>query len=115
MVGDAIAAGFFVVMVVEHEGKFLFVNDRHHNGWDVSAGRVEPGGDLVEPAARETCDEARVELEVTGLIRLERAPGPTRTCGWGSWPSGPADSSAQRRARSRSRLQHEPLSRIHES
>lgn len=68
-------AWFFALVVVQHEGRFLLVHERKHGQrWYLPAGRVEPGESLVEGALRETKEESGLDVELTGVLRLEHSP-----------------------------------------
>ena len=77
---EAIPSWFFVLMVVRRGDSFLLVHERKHGGgWYLPAGRVEPGETLIEAAYRETVEEAGLEIDVEGILRIEHQPGPTAT------------------------------------
>lgn len=66
---------FFVLVVVRHEGRFLLVHERKHGQqWYLPAGRVEPGETLVQAALRETKEESGLDVELTGVLRVEHTP-----------------------------------------
>src|SRR5262245_57846134 len=68
-----------VLVVVEHEGRFLMVHEASHgNLWYLPAGGVEPNETISLAAKRETIEEAGIEIEPTSLLRLEEQmrPGP---------------------------------------
>lgn len=77
---DPIPTWFFVLVVVRHGDRFLLVHERKHGqGWYLPAGRVEPGEDLAQAARRETLEEAGVEIELEGILRIEHTPLPDGT------------------------------------
>ncbi len=76
MARRAVAAHFFVLVVVEHRGRYLLVHEcKHGQGWYLPAGGVEPGETLVEAAERETLEEAGVRVRPTALVAIDH--------GWG--------------------------------
>ncbi len=70
---QAVAAYFIVLVVVEHEGRYLLIHEQKHGqGWYLPAGRVEPGETLLAGAVRETQEEAGVKVRPTALIALDQ-------------------------------------------
>lgn len=65
---------WIVLVVVRRDGRFLLVNELHHAGWFLPAGRVEPTEPLAHAARREVLEESGVHVEVTGLLRVEHRP-----------------------------------------
>ena len=79
MARRAVAAYFFVLVVVEHEGRYLLVHEaKHGQTWYLPAGGVEPGETLVEAAERETLEEAGVRVRPTALLALDQGWGGSR-------------------------------------
>jgi phosphatase NudJ len=67
----------FARVVVRHEGRFLLVHERKFGEtWYVPGGRVEPGESLVEGALRETKEESGLDVELTGILRIEHTSAP---------------------------------------
>lgn len=78
---EAVSAYFVVLVVVEHEGRYLLIHEASHGQtWYLPAGRVEPGETLIEGAVRETQEEAGVLVRPTALIALDQSF-------WGHGPS----------------------------
>ena len=79
---ESFPAWFFVLVVVRHGDRFLVVQERKFGqSWYLPAGRVEAGEDFVDAAKRETLEEAGIDIEVTGILRIEHTPnlnGPRR-------------------------------------
>jgi phosphatase NudJ len=68
----AVPSYFYVLGVVEHEGRFLFVQERKHGqSWYLPAGGVEPGETLEQALVRETLEEAGVRVAPTRLLAIE--------------------------------------------
>jgi ADP-ribose pyrophosphatase YjhB (NUDIX family) len=65
---------WFVLVVVRRDDRFLVVNELHHDGWYLPAGRVELAETLAHAARREVLEESGVHVEVTGLLRVEHRP-----------------------------------------
>lgn len=75
MAREAIPSWFFVLVVVRLGRRFLLVHERKHGQlWYLPAGRVEPGEDFVTAARRETKEEAGIDIDVDGILRLEHSP-----------------------------------------
>ena len=76
----ALPTHFFVLVVVRLGRRILLVHERKHGqGWYLPAGRVEPGESLVEAAKRETREEAGIEIEIEGLLRIEHSASEQHT------------------------------------
>ncbi|HEU4411865.1 MAG TPA: NUDIX domain-containing protein [Polyangiaceae bacterium] len=73
----AVPSYVYVLVVVEHEGRFLLIHEaKHGQGWFLPAGGVSPGETLVEAVLRETLEEGGVRVEPTGILRVEQSwPG----------------------------------------
>lgn len=85
-----IPSTFFVLVVVEHEGRVLLVREaKHGQKWYAPAGGIEPGETIVEAAVRETMEEAGVRVEPTAILRVEQQwfplEGATREGSLSSW------------------------------
>ena len=63
-----------VAVIVEHEGKFLLVEEEtlasHLDVYNQPAGHVEQGETLIEAAKREALEETGFEVEPTALLGL---------------------------------------------
>jgi phosphatase NudJ len=68
---------FFALVVVRHEGRFLIVHERKFGQtWYFPGGRVDPGESLMEGAIRETKEESGLDVELTGILRIEHTSAP---------------------------------------
>lgn len=66
---------WYIALVVVREGdRFLLVHETRDRGWYLPAGRVDPGESLLEGAAREVREEAGLEVEFDGILRIEHSP-----------------------------------------
>ncbi len=74
MAREPIPTWCFVLVVVRHEGRFLLVQECDRR-WYLPAGRVEPGESFAEAACRETLEEGGIEVQLTGVLRVEHSPG----------------------------------------
>lgn len=61
-----------VATIVEHEGKFLFVEEFKANQhvFNQPAGHLEPFETLPQAALRETLEETAWEVELTGVVGI---------------------------------------------
>lgn len=65
----------FALVVVRLGRRFLLVHETKHGQlWYLPAGRVEPGETFFEAARRETLEEAGIEIELEGILRVEHTP-----------------------------------------
>lgn len=77
MARQPIATWYFVLVVVEYQGKYLLVHEtKHGQNWYLPAGRVEAGEDFIAAAKRETLEESGVLIELDGILRIEHSPLP---------------------------------------
>ena len=69
-----------VATVVEHEGRFLLVEETTNDGprFNQPAGHLEPGESLLAAAARETLEETACSVELNHLIGIYRWDHPDR-------------------------------------
>eukprot|EP00300_Choanocystis_sp_HF-7_P040603 c7086_g1_i2.p1 GENE.c7086_g1_i2~~c7086_g1_i2.p1 ORF type:complete len:480 (+),score=47.94 c7086_g1_i2:40-1440(+) len=73
---------YIFTLVVTHrksDNKFLLVNEPASWGWWIPGGRVEWSEGLKAAAMREVKDEAGVNVNIEGILKIEYAPGPSRT------------------------------------
>lgn len=74
MARDPIPTYCFSLVVVKLGRRVLLVHERKHGQlWYFPAGRVEPGETFAEGARRETLEEAGVDIELEGILRVERS------------------------------------------
>ena len=52
-------------------GKFLAVNESKNRGWWIPGGAVDSGESFREAAHRECMEEAGVEIELKGIIKID--------------------------------------------
>jgi len=77
MAREATPTWFFALVVVRLGHRFLLVHEKKHGQhWYLPAGRVEPGETFVQAAVRETREEAGIEVEPEGIVRVEHSPSP---------------------------------------
>ncbi len=67
-----------VATVVEKDGKFLMVEERSNGSlvYNQPAGHLELGESLLEAAVRETLEETRWQVEITGFIGIYHFTSP---------------------------------------
>ena len=68
--------GLSLVIVRNKDGKFLAVNETDNRGWWLPGGRVDPPEDFMTAAIREVKEEAGIDIELKGILRLEESKGP---------------------------------------
>ncbi|KAJ3416070.1 hypothetical protein HDV05_003429 [Chytridiales sp. JEL 0842] len=66
----------FVLAVIRRprDGKFLMVDEVASQGWWLPGGGVDVGEDIVRAAERECMEETGIEVEITGVLRVEYTP-----------------------------------------
>ncbi len=66
----------FALVVVQHPvtQKFVLVEECCKQGYWLPGGRVDPGETFQEAAVRETIEEAGLEIELKGILRVEYSP-----------------------------------------
>lgn len=70
MQGTAADAFFYVMVVVEHEGRFLMVQENDHT-WFLPAGAMEPPEEVGSAVMREAWQEGGVMVKPTALLKVE--------------------------------------------
>ncbi len=75
----SIATRCYALVVVSHQDRFALVQEVDTRHWYLPAGRVEAGETFLQGALRETKEEAGLEVELTGIIRVEHTPMPDGT------------------------------------
>lgn len=68
--GTPADAFFYVMVVVEHEGRFLMVQENDHS-WFLPAGAIEPPEELGSAVMREAWQEGGVMVKPTSLLKVE--------------------------------------------
>jgi 8-oxo-dGTP pyrophosphatase MutT (NUDIX family) len=63
-----------LVVVRNHEGKWLVVNETGNRGWSLPGGHVDPPEYFLDAAVREVEEEAGITVEIKGLLREEYEP-----------------------------------------
>lgn len=80
MARDPISTWFFVLVAVRLGHRWLLVHEAEHGQlWYLPAGRVEPGETFVAAAKRETLEEAGIQIDIDGVVRIEHSPSPDGT------------------------------------
>ena len=75
MARDPIPTWYFALVVIEHDGRFLIIQERkHQQKWYLPAGRVEPGESFVAAARREAREEAGIDIALERVVRVEHRP-----------------------------------------
>ena len=78
MARDPIGFFCFSLVVVKLGRRILLVHEKKHGQlWYFPAGRVELGETFAEAAIRETAEEAGIDIELEGVLRVEHSPGPS--------------------------------------
>jgi 8-oxo-dGTP pyrophosphatase MutT (NUDIX family) len=63
--------GFSLVVCRHPDGRFLAVQETRGRGWWLPGGFVEPGDDYLSTAIKETQEEAGLQVQIKGLLRIE--------------------------------------------
>lgn len=63
--------GLSLVVCRNKEGKYLAVKESRNRGWWVAGGRVDPPEEFVAAAIREAKEEAGIDVEIKGVLRVE--------------------------------------------
>lgn len=62
---------FALVICRNFDGKWLAVNESRGRGWWIPAGAVDLGESFEEAAKRECMEEAGIEINLKGVLRVE--------------------------------------------
>lgn len=64
---------FFSLVVCRKPGTnlWLAVDESRQRGWWLPGGHVDPGGNHIEAAVRETKEEAGMDVTLVGILRIE--------------------------------------------
>ena len=63
--------GLSLVICRNKEGKYLAVKESRNRGWWVAGGRVDPPESFTVAAVREAKEEAGIDIELKGILRVE--------------------------------------------
>ena len=63
--------GVALVVCRNHEGKWLAIREIKNRGWWLPGGLVDPPETYFEAAVREAKEEAGVDVELKGILRIE--------------------------------------------
>ncbi len=72
----------FAAVLVQDRGRYLLVeeaNPEFRHTWYLPAGHVDPGEGVAEAAIRETREESGIEIELLGLLSIDRNPADLET------------------------------------
>jgi 8-oxo-dGTP pyrophosphatase MutT (NUDIX family) len=70
---------FSLVICRHSDGKWLCVKETKNRGWWVAGGLVNPGEDFYSAAIRETKEEAGININMKGILRIEYSICGTQT------------------------------------
>lgn len=62
--------GLSLVIVRNHEGKFLAVKETDDRGWWIPGGKVDPPEDFFVASRRECIEEAGIDIVLKGILHL---------------------------------------------
>ena len=80
MARDPTPTWCFSVVLVRRGAELLMVQERkHEQRWYFPAGMVERGETFAAAAVRETQEEAGVDVQLDGILRVEHTPAPDGT------------------------------------
>lgn len=75
MTREPIPTWNFSLVLVRLGRRVLLVHERKHGQlWYLPAGRAEPGETFAVAARRETWEEAGIDIELEGVLRIEHTP-----------------------------------------
>jgi len=63
--------GISLVICRNHEGKWLAVKECGNRGWWLPGGLVDPPENFFQAAIRETQEEAGIDVDLKGILRME--------------------------------------------
>lgn len=63
--------GLSLLIVRNKQGKFLAVKEIGKRGWWLPGGKVDPPEDFITAAKREAKEEAGIDVEIKGVLRIE--------------------------------------------
>lgn len=63
------------VVVANGAGEILLIRRSDNGNWALPGGAVDIGESLLQAAVRETCEEAGIECQITGLSGIYTDPG----------------------------------------
>lgn len=63
--------GFAVVVCQHPDGRYLAVDESRDRGWWLPAGKLDPNESYAEAALRETKEEAGIDVDLKGILRVE--------------------------------------------
>jgi ankyrin repeat protein len=70
----------FALVICRHtDGKWLCVKETRNRGWWVAGGLVNPGEDFHTAAKRESKEEAGINIDIKGILRIEYSVCGTQT------------------------------------
>ena len=64
---------FALVICKNTDGKYLAVKETRNRGWWIPGGLVDPTEDFFKAAKRETKEETGIDIEITGILRVEHS------------------------------------------
>ena len=62
------------MVVRNHEGKYLAINETRDRGWWLVGGHLDYGELYEDCVKRECVEEAEIEIEIKGFLRVEVSP-----------------------------------------
>jgi len=63
---------FALVVCRNKYGKWLCVKESRNRGWWIPGGKVDHKEEFIEAAIRETKEEAGIDIEIKGVLRVEQ-------------------------------------------
>lgn len=63
--------GLSLIVIRNHENKYLAVKEARNRGWWLPGGRVDPPEDFITAGIREAKEESGIDIDIKGILRIE--------------------------------------------
>mmetsp|Transcript_12204 Transcript_12204/g.1096 ORF Transcript_12204/g.1096 Transcript_12204/m.1096 type:complete len:88 (+) Transcript_12204:51-314(+) len=65
--------GLSLTIVRNSQGKYICINEVRNRGWWIPGGRVDPPENFFVAAKRECKEEAGIDVEIKGILRINES------------------------------------------